>query len=208
MLIAIGVGKSCLLSRVMDNDFKTEHNVTIGVEFGSFVVKVDNKIVKLQIWDTAGQESFRSITRIFYRGAHCVFLTYDVTRDDTFLDIVDWLKEAKQHATPDILLYLIGNQADLEEDREVTRERAIEFQKANKIDAFFETSAKTGNNVEEVFALAAKHLYSINKREEPSAGLGAPGTTEQENQGTTKLDKNQHGNTAQTRQQSGDKCKC
>ena len=160
-----GVGKSCLLSRVMDNDFKEEHNVTIGVEFGSFVIKVDGKIVKLQIWDTAGQESFRSITRIFYRGAHCVFLTYDVTRDDTFLDVVDWLKEAKQHSNPDILLYLIGNQADLEDDRQVTRDRAIEFQKNSKIDAFFETSAKTGINVEEVFALAAKQLYAIHKRD-------------------------------------------
>jgi Ras-related protein Rab-2A len=100
----------------MDNDFKEEHNVTIGVEFGSFIIKRDNKIVKLQIWDTAGQESFRSITRIFYRGAHCVFLTYDVTRDDTFLDVIDWLKEAKQHSNPDILLYLIGNQADLEDE--------------------------------------------------------------------------------------------
>mmetsp|Transcript_8058 Transcript_8058/g.7134 ORF Transcript_8058/g.7134 Transcript_8058/m.7134 type:complete len:231 (-) Transcript_8058:50-742(-) len=160
-----GVGKSCLLSRVMDNDFKEEHNVTIGVEFGSFVIKIDGKIVKLQIWDTAGQESFRSITRIFYRGAHCVFLTYDVTRDDTFLDVIDWLKEAKQHSNPDILLYLIGNQADLEDDRQVSRDRAIEFQKKNKIDAFFETSAKTGNNVEEVFALAAKQLYALHKRD-------------------------------------------
>ena len=100
----------------MDNEFKEEHNVTIGVEFGSFVTKIENKICKLQIWDTAGQESFRSITRIFYRGAHCVFLTYDITRDDTFLSIIDWLREAKQHSNPDILFYLIGNQADLEEE--------------------------------------------------------------------------------------------
>ena len=172
--LTTGVGKSCLLSRVMDNDFKEEHNVTIGVEFGSFVVKIDGKIVKLQIWDTAGQESFRSITRIFYRGAHCVFLTYDVTWDDTFLDIIDWLKEAKQHSNPDILLYLIGNQADLEDDRQVTRERAIEFQKQNKIDAFFETSAKTGDNVESVFALAAKQLYAIHKRDNPGDGGASP----------------------------------
>jgi len=107
--VRIGVGKSCLLSWVMDNEFKEEHNVTIGVEFGSFVIKIENKIVKLQIWDTAGQESFWSITWIFYWGAHCVFLTYDITWDDTFLDIIDWLKEAKQHSNPDILLYLIGN---------------------------------------------------------------------------------------------------
>ena len=111
----------------MDNEFKIEHQVTIGVEFGSFVSKIDDKIVKLQIWDTAGQESFRSITRIFYRGAHCVFLTYDITRDDTFVNVIDWLKEVKQHASSDILIYLIGNRCDLEEDREVTQERAIEF---------------------------------------------------------------------------------
>lgn len=68
----------------MDNQFKLEHQVTIGVEFGSFVIKLDNKVTKLQIWDTAGQESFRSITRIFYRGAQIVFLTFDITREETF----------------------------------------------------------------------------------------------------------------------------
>ena len=88
-----GVGKSCLMKRVMDNEFKQEHQVTIGVEFGSFGLKINNQVIKLQIWDTAGQESFRSVTRIFYRGAHCVFLTYDITRDETFANLVDWLKE-------------------------------------------------------------------------------------------------------------------
>ncbi len=93
-----GVGKSCLMKRVMDNEFKTEHQVTIGVEFGSFGIKVENKIVKMQIWDTAGQESYKSVTRIFYRGAHCVFLTYDMTRDETFLNVESWYNEIKQHA--------------------------------------------------------------------------------------------------------------
>ena len=100
-----GVGKSCLMKRVMDNEFKQEHQVTIGVEFGSFGLKINNQVIKLQIWDTvskslvinsfeqAGQESFRSVTRIFYRGAHCVFLTYDITRDETFANLIEWLKE-------------------------------------------------------------------------------------------------------------------
>lgn len=80
----------------MDNEFKAEHQVTIGVEFGSFGLRVDGgKVLKLQIWDTAGQESFKSVTRIFYRGAHCVFLTYDVTREETFVNLLDWLKEIK-----------------------------------------------------------------------------------------------------------------
>ncbi len=88
-----GVGKSCLMKRIMDNSFESEHQVTIGVEHGSCGLKINNSIIKLQIWDTAGQESFRSVTRIFYRGAHCVFLTYDCTRDETFANLIEWLKE-------------------------------------------------------------------------------------------------------------------
>jgi Ras-related protein Rab-2A len=174
----------------MDNEFKEEHNVTIGVEFGSYVLKIDSKIVKLQIWDTAGQESFRSITRIFYRGAHCVFLTYDITRDDTFIDIVDWLKEVKQHSNPDIMLYLIGNQADNEEDRQVSQERAQQFLELHKLDAFFETSAKTGQNVEDVFSIAAKQLYLNNKESQnkkPVEPTPGPGQAQKPN---IKIDKN------------------
>ena len=154
-----GVGKSCLMKRIMDNEFKQEHQVTIGVEFGSFGLKVDGKIIKLQIWDTAGQESFKSVTRIFYRGAHCVFLTYDVTREDTFVNLSQWLSEVKQHATEDVRVYMVGNKGDLEDQREVTHERALEMAKANKIHRVFETSAKTGANVEELFATVARELY-------------------------------------------------
>lgn len=83
------------MNRVMANEFKIEHQVTIGVEFGSFVFRCENKILKLQIWDTAGQESFRSVTRIFYRGADVVFLVYDITRNETFMNLSEWLKEIK-----------------------------------------------------------------------------------------------------------------
>jgi Ras-related protein Rab-2A len=79
----------------------------------------------LQIWDTAGQEAFRSMTRIFYHNANCVFLTYDITREDTFVNLLYWLKELKQFASPDITIYLIGNRNDLENYREVSRERAL-----------------------------------------------------------------------------------
>lgn len=88
-----------------------------------------------------------------------MFLTYDMTREETFNNVGDWLKEVKQHANPDILIYLIGNFCDQESDREVSREKAIEFCRANGIEKFFETSAKTGDRVEEVFSLAARELY-------------------------------------------------
>mgnify|MGYP001384098496 FL=1 len=74
-----------------------------------------------------------------------MFLTYDITRDDTFVNVKEWLLEVKQHANSDILIYLIGNRCDLEEEREVTRDKAIEFCKQYNIDKFFETSAKTGH---------------------------------------------------------------
>lgn len=73
-----GIGKSCLLKRLMEDDFIDDHDVTVGVEFGSYMIKVEDKILKLQVWDTAGQESFRSITKIFYRGAHVVMLAYSI----------------------------------------------------------------------------------------------------------------------------------
>ena len=110
-----GVGKSCLMKRVMDDEFKTEHQVTIGVEFGSYGLRIEGKIIKMQIWDTAGQESYKSVTRIFYRGAHCVFLAYDITRDETFNSLAEWYKEIKAHAAEDVMVYLIGNKSELED---------------------------------------------------------------------------------------------
>lgn len=99
------------------------------------------------------------MTRIFYRGAHCVFLTYDITRNETFTNLIEWLGEIKEHASADVRVYLIGNKSELEQKREITYERAVEFAKAHNIHKVFETSAKTGSNVEEVFACVGKELY-------------------------------------------------
>ena len=94
-----------------------------------------------------------------------MFLTYDVTREETFVNLLDWLKEIKQHASEDVRVYLIGNKSEMEEQREVTMQRALEFAREYKLHKVFETSAKTGYNVEEVFALVAKELYLQIKRE-------------------------------------------
>lgn len=100
------------------------------------------------------------MTRIFYRGAHCVFLTYDITRDETFVSLAEWLKEIKTYAAEDVRIYLIGNKSEKEDQREITFDRAVEFGKSHGIHKCFETSAKTGMNVEEVFSNAAKDLYN------------------------------------------------
>ena len=159
-----GVGKSCLMKRVMDSTFQEEHQVTIGVEFGSYGVRVDNKVIKVQIWDTAGQESYKSVTRIFYRGAQCVFLTYDVTRHETFDNIADWLKDIRDHAMEEVLIYLVGNKAD-SADKEVSGSEGLAFAQGNGIHKFFETSAKTGDAVHDVFSIATKDMLTRNIQE-------------------------------------------
>ena len=146
-----GVGKSCFLLQFTEGNFKEDHNVTIGVEYGSKILKVNSKYIKLQIWDTAGQESFRAITRSFYRNAHGVILMYDLTKLESFENLRDWLREVRQNSDPDTIVYLVGNQLDLaEEEREVQTEIAEAWSKENNIDGFSEASAKTAENVSDV----------------------------------------------------------
>ena len=154
-----GIGKSCVLKRLVENEFKEDHDVTVGVEFGSYLIKVQDKVLKLQIWDTAGQESFRSITKIFYRGAHAAILGYSITRKDSFENLTEWLKEAKTSCSADVQFYLIGNKSDLESQREVSFNQGLQFKKENNLHYFTETSAKSGENIDKLFVDIAKFIY-------------------------------------------------
>ncbi|TNV76444.1 hypothetical protein FGO68_gene11259 [Halteria grandinella] len=161
-----GVGKSCLMNRMTTNEFTEDHEVTVGVEFGSLLIKMQEKteaqqetVVKLQIWDTAGQESFQSITKIFYRGAHAVLLTYSIASQLSFSNLSHWLAEVRQQSEADAVIVLVGNQKDRESEREVSREAGEKFAKENNIDFFFETSAKTSDGVQQTFIMASKMLY-------------------------------------------------
>ena len=141
-----GVGKTCIIKRLINQQFEEEHGVTIGVEFGSYgMIVPENNIVKLQIWDTAGQESFRSITRNFYRDSNGVFLVFDLTNRQSFEDLkTQWLNEVRDETSARVVIYLIGNLADLEEEREVPFEEALEFARNEQFSHYVETSAKTG----------------------------------------------------------------
>lgn len=107
--LIVGVGKSCLLLQFTDKRFQPVHDLTIGVEFGARMITIDGKQIKLQIWDTAGQEAFRSITRSYYRGAAGALLVYDITRRDTFNHLTTWLEDARQHSNSNMVIMLIGN---------------------------------------------------------------------------------------------------
>lgn len=153
-----GVGKSCLLLQFTDKRFQPVHDLTIGVEFGARMVTIDDKQVKLQIWDTAGQESFRSITRSYYRGAAGALLVYDITRRDTFKHLSRWLDEARQHSQSNMVIMLIGNKNDLEHRRAVSTEEGKAFADEHGL-IFMETSAKTAFNVEQAFINTADKIH-------------------------------------------------
>lgn len=154
-----GSGKSCLLHHFIENKFKEDSSHTIGVEFGSRIVNVGGKSIKLQIWDTAGQERFRSVTRSYYRGAAGALLVYDTTSRDSFNVLWNWLNDARTLASQNICILLVGNKKDLEEDREVTFLEASNFAQENEL-IFLETSAKTGENVEEAFLKCSKTILA------------------------------------------------
>lgn len=143
-----GIGKSCVLKRLMEDDFKEDHDVTVGVDFGSHLIKVEDKILKLQVWDTAGQESFKSITKIFYRGAHCIILAYSIINGLSFDNLKEWLRDVRTQCSPDVMVFIVGNKCDLENMREVAHESVVDFKDQNQILYCCETSAKSGKNVE------------------------------------------------------------
>lgn len=153
-----GVGKSCLLLQFTDHRFQPEHDLTIGVEFGARMVTIDGKEHKLQIWDTAGQEAFRSITRSYYRGAAGALLVYDITRRETFNHLASWLNDVRQYSSSNMVITLVGNKSDMNAERKVTKEEGEAFATENGL-YFMEASAKTAENVEAIFIETARHIY-------------------------------------------------
>jgi small GTP-binding protein len=143
-----GVGKTCFLIRFAKDLFDEESQPTLGVEFLTRVVQTENHRTQLQLWDTAGQELFRSVTRGYYRGSAGAILMFDITSRDSFDSMEQWLREIKDVARADVVTILIGNKTDLSEQRVVGTEQAEAFAKTHSMH-YFETSAKTGTNVTE-----------------------------------------------------------
>ena len=154
-----GVGKSCLTAKASKGIFEEAYSATVGFEFLVFNVKLNDKVIKLQIWDTCGQELYRSLISSFYRNASLAMMVYAIDNRESFNHIETWLKEVKLQSNPDIKIFLIGNKSDLEENRKVTTEAAKTFKDENGIHYFSEASAKNGVNAKEVFIEAAKLLY-------------------------------------------------
>ena len=154
-----GVGKSCLTNNAVKNIFEDRYNATVGFEFYTFNVKICEKVIKLQIWDTCGQELYRSLITNFYRNSSLAIMVYAINAKETFENVEMWLRELRTHSNPDAKVFLIGNKVDLENEREVTKEQGEKFYKENKLNLFMEASAKNGINTQNIFLKAAEVLY-------------------------------------------------
>ena len=161
-LIFIGdssVGKSCLTAKAVKNNFEEYYQATVGFEFLTFNMKVNDKVIKLQIWDTCGQEIYKSLISNFYRNSSLAVLVYAIDNKESFNHVENWLSDLKSLANPDVRIFLVGNKADLEEDRKVQKEDGEKYKEDQHLDLFMETSAKTGLNARNVLVEAAKILY-------------------------------------------------
>ena len=154
-----GVGKSCLTTKAVKNNFEEYYQATVGFEFLTFNMKVNDKVIKLQIWDTCGQEIYKSLISNFYRNSSLAVIIYAIDNKESFNHAENWLNDLKSQANPDVRIFLVGNKADLEEDRKVSKEEGEKYREEQHLDLFLETSAKTGHNARNVLVEAAKILY-------------------------------------------------
>lgn len=154
-----GVGKSSLTLRATKNQFQDYYNATVGFEFFSQNLKMDDTIIKLQMWDTCGQEIYRSLISSFYKNSSLAMIMYSIDDEESFRHLDFWIKEIKNNSNPNIKIILIGNKVDLEDKRTVSKEEAEKFAKENGIEEVYESSAKTGFNAKNIFIRAAKILY-------------------------------------------------
>ena len=150
------VGKSCFLMRYSENVFIENYITTIGLDYKLKTVKLDSgKSIKVQLWDTAGQDKYRTIAKNYYKGSHGILLLYDITKQSSFDNIREWVRDIKEEVSEKAIIFLIGNKIDMDEQRKITKEKGEELAEEYKI-PFFEASAKSGENVDEVF----KALYN------------------------------------------------
>ena len=145
-----GAGKSSLILRYTEETFNSKLVNSIGVDFKMKKREIDGKVIKVQIWDTAGHERFRSITYSYYRGANAIIIVFDLSDKKSFISITEWLKQIEKHAKENVLKFLVGNKSDLVEERKVSFDEAKQYADEHEL-PYIETSAKEGININELF---------------------------------------------------------
>ena len=159
-IIIIGdqnVGKTNLINRYVKGEFSNDYMITIGMDFLICNLELDDKIFKLRLWDTAGSERFRSVTKGYYTNSCCALIVYDITDINSFNSVKQWIEDCHSYASKNIHLVLVGNKIDLKDKRKVTKEEGEELASNFGMD-FFESSALTGENIENIFLGICKFI--------------------------------------------------
>ena len=155
-----GVGKTSLVRYEIHNQFESDSKATLIFDHFSKNYKICDKIVRIQIWDICGNETYEEIMKIFYRSALCIFIVFSLDDENSFLNLNKWIndiKNIKENESP--IIILIGNKKDIVSERQITKEEIEKYCKKNEIDTYFETSAITGESIHELFKEAIRKLY-------------------------------------------------
>ncbi|CAF1392835.1 unnamed protein product, partial [Didymodactylos carnosus] len=145
-----GVGKTAVLQRFANDYYSTDYVATIGVDFQIRTIDIDSKDVKLQVWDTAGQDRFKCVVSSFYRGAHGVIVCFDITDLESFRNVEEWISEIQRYCSTNPPIYLVGTKSDLQTKRTISYQQATQYAQSKGIQ-YIETSSKTNDNIQETF---------------------------------------------------------
>ena len=156
------VGKSSIINRYVENNFDYNFVSTLGVDFRKKIININGENIRLKIWDTAGQEKFRSIQKQYYRNSDGILLVFDVTKFETFNVLEEWINSIKNQTSNDIIVVLVGNKIDLN-NKVISDDEIKNFANDNKF-KYFLTSAATGKNINEVFDYIVKEIYKIKSK--------------------------------------------
>jgi small GTP-binding protein len=157
-----GVGKSSIISRGVNNIFTNDYKATLCFDHSWKNYKVNNTKIRIQLWDTCGQEIYHSVIKNFYKSALCIFVVFSIDNNESFDQLSFWLNEIRDTCSEDILIFLIGNKKDKENERVVSKEKIDNFIQLNNIVNYFETSAANGENIDKLFEETVKELYIRN----------------------------------------------
>lgn len=160
-----GVGKSNIMSRYLKDEFSFETRTTVGVEFGAKKIELSGARIKAQIWDTAGQERYKSVANAYYKGSKAALVVFDLTNEESFLNVDKWLSEVRKNGEKDISIIIIGNKSDLEDQRKISKERGQNKAEENcnfiylcLVCAFLETSAYQSVNIDKAFKIMIEEV--------------------------------------------------
>jgi len=155
------VGKSCFLMRYADNVFVDNYITTIGLDYKLKYIQLDSgQVIKVQLWDTAGQDRYRTIARNYYKGSHGILLLYDVTKSSSFENIREWVQNIREEVNEKAIIFLVGNKIDKKDQIKIKTEEGEKLAEEFNIQ-FFEASAKSGENVDEIFKALYKKISEV-----------------------------------------------